>query len=151
MIVEQNKVITINYLLKDEEGKALQAIESDIIQEYLHGAGNIIPGLERALEGMTVDQVIEVVVYEEEGYGEREKSLIIEVDIEDVDNPELITEGQFITLFDGTEAIVIEKNDDLVVVDANHPLSGKTLFFTVKIIDIRDATEDELRLGAPIK
>lgn len=151
MIVENNKVVLIHYFLKDEEGKTLQGKDEYILEEYLHGAENIIPGLERALEGMKAEQVIEVIVYEDEAYGPREKSLVIEVAIEDFENPASINEGEYIQLFDGTDAVVIEKNDDQIIVDANHPLSGKTLFFTVKIIDIRDATEEELIIRAPIK
>ena len=150
MIVENNKVVTIHYVLKNEDGKTLQGNDEYTLEEYLHGAENIIPGLERALEGMKTDQVIEVVVFEEEAYGPREKSLIIEVAIEEFENPESIIEGEYIQLFDGTDAIVVQKNEDQIIVDANHPLAGKTLFFTVKIIDIRDATEEELLQGAPI-
>lgn len=151
MIVENNRVVSIQYVLKDEEGKSFQGNEEYTPEEYLHGAENIIPGLERALEGMKAEQVIEVVVYEDEAYGPREKSLIIEVAIEEFENPESITEGEYIQLFDGTDAIVIQKTDDLIIVDANHPLAGKTLFFTVKIIDVREATEEELLQGSPMQ
>lgn len=151
MIVENNKVVSIQYLLKDEDGKTFQGNGEYILEEYLHGTESIIPGLERALQGMKADQVIEVVVYEDEAYGPREKSLIIEVAIEEFENPESINEGEYIQLFDGTDAIVIQKTDDQVIVDANHPLAGKTLFFTVKIIDVREATEEELLQGSPIQ
>jgi FKBP-type peptidyl-prolyl cis-trans isomerase SlyD len=151
MIVENNKVVTIHYVLKDEDGKTLKGNDEFTPEEYLHGTESIIPGLERALEGMRAEQVIEVVVYEDEAYGPREKSLIIEVAIEEFENPESINEGEYIQLFDGTDAVVIQKNDTQIIVDANHPLAGKTLFFTVKIIDIRDATEEELLQGSPIQ
>jgi FKBP-type peptidyl-prolyl cis-trans isomerase SlyD len=151
MIVENNKVVTIHYVLKDEDGKTLQGNDEFTPEEYLHGTESIIPGLERALEGMKAEQVIEVVLYEDEAYGPREKSLIIEVAIEEFENPESINEGEYIQLFDGTDAVVIQKNDTQIIVDANHPLAGKTLFFTVKIIDIRDATEEELLQGSPIQ
>ena len=151
MIVEQNKVVLIHYVLKDESGQALQGNEPFTVEEYLHGAENIIPGLERALEGMKAEQVIEVAVHEEEGYGPREKGLIIEVDLSEFENHDSIEEGAYIELFDGTEGIVLEKTDNQVIVDANHPLAGKKLFFTVKICEIRDATDEELIQGSPIK
>ena len=132
MIVEYNKVVSIQYVLKDEDGKTFQGNEEYTPEEYLHGAENIIPGLERALEGMKAEQVIEVVVYEDEAYGPREKSLIIEVAIEEFENPESINEGEYIQLFDGTDAVVIQKNDTQIIVDANHPLAGKTLFLYLK-------------------
>lgn len=151
MIVEQNKIVLIHYVLKDESGQTLQGNEVFTVEEYFHGGENIIPGLERALEGMKTDQVIEVVVHEDEGYGPKEKSLIIEVDLREFENHDSIEEGAYIELFDGTEGIVIKKTDDQVIVDANHPLAGKKLFFTVKICEIRDATEEEIIQGAPIK
>lgn len=149
MKVESNKVVTIHYTLKDELENILQGDDAHIVEEYLHGAENIIPGLERALEGLLESQVIEVVVYEDDAYGPKEKSLIIEVGIEEFEDVDSIEEGQYIQLFDGTEAIVVEKTDKCIVVDANHPFAGKTLFYTIKISGIRDATKEELLVGSP--
>ena len=149
MIITNNKVVSINYLLKDELGNLLQGNDGFTPEEYLHGAENILPGLERALEGLQQDQVIDVVIYPEEAYGPKEVSLIIEVANEDLDNPAAINEGEYIELFDGTEAIVVEKNDGHIIVDANHPFAGQTLYYTVKISGIRDATEEEIINGEP--
>jgi len=149
MIITNNKVVSINYLLKDELGNVLQGNDGFTPEEYLHGAENILPGLERALEGLQQDQVIDVVIYPEEAYGPREVSLIIQVSNEDLEDPAAINEGVYIQLFDGTEAIVVEKNDDHIIVDANHPLAGQTLYYTVKISGIRDATEEEIINGEP--
>jgi FKBP-type peptidyl-prolyl cis-trans isomerase SlyD len=149
MIIANNKVVSINYVLKDETGTVLQGNDGYSPEEYLHGADNILPGLERALEGLKQDQVIDVVIYPEEAYGPREVSLIIEVANEDLEDPAAVSEGEYIQLFDGTEAIVVEKNEDHVIVDANHPLAGQTLYYTVKISAIRDATEEEISNGAP--
>jgi len=149
MIISNNKVVSINYLLKDELGNLLQGNDGFTPEEYLHGAENILPGLERALEGLQQDQVIDVVIYPEEAYGPKEVSLIIQVSNEDLEDPAAINEGEFIQLFDGTEAIVVEKNDGHIIVDANHPLAGQTLYYTVKISGIRDATEVEIINGEP--
>jgi FKBP-type peptidyl-prolyl cis-trans isomerase SlyD len=149
MIITNNKVVSINYVLKDEQGNVLQGNDGFTPEEYLHGADNILPGLERALEGLKQDQVIDVVIYPEEAYGPKEVSLIIEVANEDLENPAAIIEGEYIQLFDGTEAIVVEKNDDHIIVDANHPLAGQTLYYTVKVSGIRDATEEEIINGEP--
>lgn len=149
MIITNNKVVSINYLLKDELGNVLQGNDGFTPEEYLHGAENILPVLERALEGLQQDQVIDVVIYPEEAYGPREVSLIIQVSNEDLEDPAAINEGEYIQLFDGTEAIVVEKNDDHIIVDANHPLAGQTLYYTVKISGIRDATEEEIINGEP--
>jgi FKBP-type peptidyl-prolyl cis-trans isomerase SlyD len=149
MIITNNKDVSINYLLKDELGNLLQGNDGFTPEEYSHGAENILPGLERALEGMKQDQVIDVVIYPEEAYGPKEVSLIIQVSNEDLEDPAAINEGEYIQLFDGTEAIVVEKNDDHIIVDANHPLAGQTLYYTVKISGIRDATEEEIINGEP--
>jgi FKBP-type peptidyl-prolyl cis-trans isomerase SlyD len=149
MIITNNKVVSINYLLKDEQGNVLQGNDGFTPEEYLHGADNILPGLERALEGLKQDQVIDVVIYPEEAYGPREVSLIIQVSNDDIEDPATVSEGEYIELFDGTEAIVVEKNDDHIIVDANHPLAGQTLYYTVKIAGIRDATEEEIINGEP--
>jgi FKBP-type peptidyl-prolyl cis-trans isomerase SlyD len=149
MIITYNKVVSINYMLKDELGNLLQDNDGFTPEEYLHGADNILPGLERALEGLKQDQVIDVVIYPEEAYGHKEVSLIIQVSNEDLEDPAAINEGEYIQLFDGTEAIVVEKNDDHIIVDANHPLAGQTLYYAVKIAGIRDATEEEIINGEP--
>ena len=144
MIITNNKVVSINYMLKDELGNVLQGNDGFTPEEYLHGADNILPGLERALEGLKQDQVIDVVIDPEEAYGPKEVSLIIEVSNDDLEDYTAINEGEYIQLFDGTEAIVVEKKEDHIIVDANHPLAGQTLYYTVKISGIRDATEEEI-------
>ncbi len=149
MIITNNKVVSINYMLKDELGNVLQGNDGFTPEEYLHGADNILPGLERALEGLKQDQVIDVVIDPEEAYGPKEVSLIIEVSNHDIEDPTAINEGEYIQLFDGTEAIVVEKKEDHIIVDANHPLAGQTLYYTVKISGIRDATEEEIMNGEP--
>lgn len=149
MIITNNKVVSINYMLKDELGNLLQGNDGYMPEEYLHGADNILPGLERALEGLKQDQVIDVVIDPEEAYGPREVSLIIEVSNDDLEDHTAINEGEYIQLFDGTEAIVVEKKEDHIIVDANHPLAGQTLYYTVKVSSIRDATEEEIINGEP--
>lgn len=149
MIITNNKVVSINYMLKDELGNLLQGNDGYMPEEYLHGADNILPGLERALEGLKQDQVIDVVIDPEEAYGPREVSLIIEVSNDDLEDHSAINEGEYIQLFDGTEAIVVEKKEDHIIVDANHPLAGQTLYYTVKVSSIRDATEEEIINGEP--
>lgn len=149
MIITNNKVVSINYMLKDELGNVLQGNDGFTPEEYLHGADNILPGLERALEGLKQDQVIDVVIDPEEAYGPKEVSLIIEVSNDDLEDYTAINEGEYIQLFDGTEAIVVEKKEDHIIVDANHPLAGQTLYYTVKISGIRDATEEEIMNGEP--
>jgi FKBP-type peptidyl-prolyl cis-trans isomerase SlyD len=150
MLVEKNKIVSINYVMKDAEGNLILSNEGFDPEEYLHGAGNILPRLEQALTGLTQDDVIDVVVHPEEAYGPREVSLVLDVSVSDVEDPESIREGEFIQLFDGTEGIVIAHKGTHIVVDANHPLAGKTLHYTIRISSIRDASEEELQSLAPL-
>jgi FKBP-type peptidyl-prolyl cis-trans isomerase SlyD len=151
MLVEKNKIVSFNYVMKDVEGNLILSNEGFDPEEYLHGAGNILPRLEQALTGLKQDDVIDVVVHPEEAYGPREVSLVLDVSVSDVENPESIREGEFIQLFDGTEGIVIAHKGTHIVVDANHPLAGKTLHYTIRISSIRDASEKELQSLAPLK
>lgn len=150
MVVENNKVVSIHYVLKDAEDNILHDNHSYAAEEYLHGAGNILPGLEMALHAMKTGQEIDLIIPPEYGYGPVEASLIFEVANEDLSGVEDVVEGDRVTLFDGTEAVVLDKYEDHVVVDANHPLAGQTLHYTVKVTDIRDATEEELLAGEPL-
>ena len=150
MIVENNKIVSIHYILKNEAGEVLQENKDHDPEEYLHGAGNLVAGLERALEGMKVNEVMELIIPADDAYGPVEKSLIIDVpntEFEDIDS---IHEGDHIQLFDGTDAVVVEMYEDHVVVDANHPLAGQTLYYTIKVSGIRDAREEEIEHGGPI-
>jgi FKBP-type peptidyl-prolyl cis-trans isomerase SlyD len=150
MLVEKNKIVAINYVMKDEDGNLILGNEGYDPEEYLHGAGNILPRLEQALSGLKQDDVIDIVIPPEEAYGHREVSLVLDVAVEDVEDPESLKEGEFIQLFDGTEGVVVANKGTHVVVDANHPLAGKTLHYTIRISAIREATEDELQNLAPM-
>lgn len=149
MKIEKNKVVSLHYVMKNEEGEVLQDNHGYMPESYLHGHGNILSGLEHVLEGMEVEQEMEVVVPPEEAFGPRELSLILEVSSDDLEDFASITEGEQIELFDGTEAIVLEKHEDHLLVDANHPLAGQTIYYLIKITGIRDATEEELNQGEP--
>ena len=150
MLVEHNKIVSIHYVLKDESGNVLHDNNSYAAEEYLHGADNILPGLEMALQSMKQGQEIDVIIPPEFGYGPVEASLIFEVLREDLPEFEDIQEGDRITIFDGTEVTVVDKYAHHLVVDANHPFAGQTLYYTVKVTGIRDATEEELLQGEPI-
>lgn len=150
MRVENNKIVSLHYIMKNEAGDVLQENMEHMPEEYLHGHGNILPELERLLEGLETGQEMEVVIPPEHAYGPKELSLIFDVSHEDLEDPSSINEGDPIQLFDGTEAVVIEKHDDHLVVDANHPLAGQTLYYTIKVAGVRDATEAELSEGQPV-
>lgn len=151
MQIAENKVAFIHYTLTDNDGQTLDSSEGGDPLGYLHGAGNIIPGLEKALEGKETGEKVNVKVEPAEGYGERNEDLVQEVPraaFEGVDHvePGMQFEAQSP---DGNvvRVTVTEVGDDQVTVDANHPLAGQTLNFDVEVAEVRDATEEEQSHG----
>ncbi|MAT66512.1 MAG: peptidylprolyl isomerase [Gammaproteobacteria bacterium] len=149
MQVAQNKVVSIHYTLKDHEGQILDQ-SSDQPLAYLHGASNIIPGLETALEGKDVGEKMTVTVEPEQGYGMSDEALIQEVPRDAFQGVEDIQPGMRFQAdsANGPMVVTVVKADDsTVTVDGNHPLAGMTLTFDVEIADVRDASEEELSHG----
>lgn len=150
MQIAENKVVTLNYTLKDNDGNVLDE-SSDGSFVYLHGAFNIIPGLENALVGKAAGEELNVAVSPEEGYGLRDDARIEEVPKSMFENSADIKPGmQFHAQGPDDETVVVtvaEIKDEVVVVDGNHPLAGTELNFDVKIVEIRDATSEEIEHG----
>ena len=150
MQIADNKVVSINYTLTDNTNNVIDSSEGGEPLAYLHGASNIIPGLEIALGGKTVGDKLKVTVLPEEAYGVRDEALL-QVIPRDRFEPDVdIQIGmQFQTPSEsGLEVVtVISVTDDGVTVDGNHPLAGVTLLFSVEVMEVRDATEEELSHG----
>lgn len=143
-------VVSIDYTLTDDAGDVLDASESGSPLVYLHGAGNIIPGLEAAVEGKQPGDAFTISVAPQDGYGEYDDSLVAEVERSRFPNAESIDLGdQFqANTPDGPRLVtVIEMTEAVVTIDANHPLAGETLNFDVKVVDVRAATSEELAHG----
>lgn len=150
MTISENKVVTIHYTLKDEQGDILETSEGDEPLAYIQGTGNIITGLEQALSGHDVGDRVEVTVTPEEGYGERDEERVQVVPKTQFENMEELDVGmQFHAETErGVEVVTVVKVDgDDVVVDGNHPMAGQTLNFDVRVLAIRDATAEELDHG----
>lgn len=150
MQIENNKVATLHYTLKDNEGNILdQSDDGSFV--YLHGALNIIPGLENALTGKTAGEELNVTVSPEDAYGVRTEEHVQEVPKEMFEEGADIQVGmQFHAQGPNGEMIVVtvaDVKDDVIVVDGNHPLAGMELNFDVKIVEVRDATEEEMEHG----
>lgn len=147
MQVEKDKVVTIDYILKDDEGNIIDRSEGGNFS-YLHGANNIIPGLENALIGKAAGDEVAVSLEPEQGYGNRNESLKQTVSREMFQSPEDIEIGrQFYAQSPEGQQLVItvtEIDDNDVTIDANHPLAGINLNFDVTIVNVRDATEEEI-------
>jgi FKBP-type peptidyl-prolyl cis-trans isomerase SlyD len=150
MQIAQHKVVTLNYTLKDDDGNVIDQSEDGSFV-YLHGTNNIVPGLENALSGMTAGQARAVSVSPEEGYGDRDDSRVQAVPREMFPADAEIEAGmQFQAQSPEGEALVVtvvELDADTVTVDGNHPLSGMQLHFDVQVVDVRDATGEEIDHG----
>ncbi len=151
MQIENGKVVTIDYTLKDDQGNVIDSSEGGEALSYLHGAGNIIPGLEKALEGRTTGDELDVSLTAEEGYGPRDSALIQKVARDRFQSNDEIQVGmQFHTQSKNGSPIVVtvvEVGDEEITVDGNHPLAGENLNFQVKVVGVRDATSEELNHG----
>ena len=150
MIVSKHKVVSIHYTLKDAAGIILQQNTGYDPEDYLHGAQQLLPGLEQAIEGMQLHETRQLAVAPEHGYGLIDNNLVSQLALEDLDETGSVSEGDLVLLADGSEAVVIEKKEDYVIVDANHPLAGQTLYYSISIAGIRQATEAEINLGYPM-
>ncbi len=150
MQIEQHKVVTLNYTLKDDEGNVIDQSQDGSFA-YLHGMNNIVPGLEKALSGMAAGQTRAVSVPPEEGYGARDDSRVQAVPRDMFPADSRIEPGmQFHAESSEGQSLVVTvvgSDSDTVTVDGNHPLSGMQLHFDVKVVDVRDATREEIDHG----
>lgn len=150
MQIQPNSVVTLHYTLTDNDGNVIDQSEDGSFL-YLHGAMNIIPGLEKALTGKSAGDEFTVKVSPEEGYGHRDPARIQEVPKEMFQDASEIQVGlQFHAQSPDGHAIVVtvkEIKDDVVVIDANHALAGVDLNFSIKVVDVREASEEEIAHG----
>ena len=151
MKVGKHTVVGIEYALHLGDGQVVDSAGAGEPLRYLHGTGQIVPGLEKALEGKEPGTSAKVVIEPEDGYGTRDEQAVRVVPREAFPPDAPLQAGaEFVVVDDQQNQIPlrIEKIENgTVTVDFNHPLAGKTLHFDVKIIDVRAATEDELAHG----
>lgn len=143
MKIEKDKMVQLHYTLKNSANEILDSSEGIEPLPYLHGNGMLIAGLEKALEGKEVGEKFSVAIEPEEAYGLRSEELVIEVDRNQFEDGSQIEVGM---QFDAGGRIVEVKaiDGDKITIDANHPLAGEKLFFDVEIVEVRDATAEEL-------
>ena len=149
MQIENAKVATIDYTLTDEKGEVLDTSEEDGPLSYLHGYGNVVPGLENALEGKTVGDSIQATLPPAEGYGEHDEKLVEVLPRNKFPDGEIEVGMRFHGQSHGARRVltVVAVDETKVTVDGNHPLAGKILKFDVTVRGVRDATEEELEHG----
>ncbi len=150
LLIADNLVVSIQYKLTDDDGQIIDQSEGEPLK-YLHGASNIIPGLEQALTGKVEGDSLNVTVAPENGYGEIVPELIQVVNVSAFQGVEKIEPGMIFQAQaqDGSSRRIMVKHVDgeHVTIDANHPLAGKQLHFEVTIEAVRAATEEEIQHG----
>ena len=150
MKIDKNRVVTIEYTLKDSEGEVLDTSEGDEPLVYIHGIGTLVPGLESRLVGSSVGATLSVDVNPDGGYGDRDEELVINMPKERFSEIEDLSVGMQLeaTMSDGEQIITIKEiGADEVIVDANHPLAGMVLHFDIEVVAVREATAEELDHG----
>ena len=146
MKIDKNKVVSIHYTLRNNEGKVLDSSEGRDPLNYIQGTGQLIPGMEEALEGKASGDKFEINVKPEKGYGTRNESLVVEVPRTAFGKNDVQKGMQFQTE-KGDVVTVTDVGKEKVTVDANHPLAGEDLNFSVEVMEVRDATPTELEHG----
>ena len=150
MQIAERCVAYFHYTLTDSNGEVLDSSRDREPLAYLHGAGNIVPGLEKALLGKQPGDTLKVDVAPEEGYGARVDALVQQVPKSAFQGVEKIEPGmqfQAESNMGPVTVTVTEIEDDQVIVDGNHPLAGETLHFDVEITDVREASDEEATHG----
>jgi len=149
--ISKNCVVSIHYTLFSEEGLELDSSKGRDPLSYIHGIGQLIPGLEKVLEGKSVGDQISVTIPPEEGYGYYDEQLVLTLPRDRFENGDSIEEGMEFAgqTQDGSYHIfrVLHVDADSVQVDGNHPLAGQTLTFNVEVEGVREATPEELSHG----
>jgi len=151
LLIGENSVVSMHYKLTDNDGKVVDSSEGSKPLVYLHGAGNIVPGLEKALVGKGEGDALKVRVEPAEGYGETNPDGIKTIERAAFEGVESVEEGMTFEAKapDGTpQSIVVKKVDgDQVTIDTNHPLAGVVLNFDIQIVSVRESTEEERTHG----
>jgi FKBP-type peptidyl-prolyl cis-trans isomerase SlyD len=152
MKAARGNVVSLSYSLTDDDGIVLDSTEGREPLSYLHGYGNIIPGLERELEGREGGYASQVTVEPEEAYGQPEPKAVFDVPMSDLPADMEFSEGMEVvgeTPQGPVRLTVTAVGEDSVTLDGNHPLAGKTLHFEVEVLSVREGTPEEKAQGHP--
>lgn len=152
MQIAERRVALFHYTLTNDQGEVIDSSEGRDPLGYLHGAGNIVPGLEKAMEGKAAGDSFKVTVAPDEGYGNRNEDLVQQVPREMFQGVDDIQPGMRFQAESNqgpVSVIVTEVSDAQVTVDGNHVLAGENLNFAIEVTDVRDATQEEIDHGHP--
>ncbi|CAD5250490.1 MULTISPECIES: peptidylprolyl isomerase [unclassified Imperialibacter] len=149
MKIGKEKVVSIHYTLKDNEGTTLDSSVGDQPLLYIHGIGNLIPGMEEGLDGKVKGDKVEIKVSPEKGYGVRDDRMIQKMPRSAFGDQKVEVGMQFNAgTKNGQQVVTVTKVEmDGITIDGNHALAGVDLNFSVEVLDVRDASKDELAHG----
>jgi FKBP-type peptidyl-prolyl cis-trans isomerase SlyD len=148
--IGDNSVVSFHYTLRDDTGSFTESSQAGSPVVYLHGAGNIVPGLEKQLVGKKSGDKLTATVTPDEGYGQRNENAVQRVPLKHLATKGPIAVGQMVvvnTREGGRQARVLKVGHFNVDLDLNHPLAGRTLTFDIEIVDVRAATDEERAHG----
>ncbi|GAB4281629.1 MAG: FKBP-type peptidyl-prolyl cis-trans isomerase [Marinilabiliales bacterium] len=155
MKIEKNKMVSITYELHDgaHDGELIENVKEDHPFTFLYDSGKLLKEFEKSLEGKKTGEDFECILTPDQAYGDYHEDRIIDIsikafEIEGEVNPDIVAVGKTVPMLDNNGnkfyGYIMEINDDKVKMDFNHPMAGKTLAFKGKVIEVRDATEQEL-------
>ena len=146
MEISKHKVASIHYTLKNAKGEIIDSSVGKEPLTYLHGAGNLIPGMEDGLEGKIIGNSFQLLIEPEKGYGVKHEQLIQKVPRANFPSQGIEVGMQFQT-DKGAVVTVTHIGLDAITVDGNHPLAGEPLHFSVEVMSVRNATKEEVEHG----
>ncbi|MBT1689999.1 FKBP-type peptidyl-prolyl cis-trans isomerase [Dawidia soli] len=146
MQITKNKVAAIHYTLRDNAGTVIDTSDGREPLYYIHGIGNLIPGMEDGLEGRKKGDKLQLKISPDKGYGHKDPSMVQQVPLSAFGG-QPVKPGMKFSTGQGGVVTVTEVGQDSVTVDANHELAGVELNFDVEVMDVRDASADELAHG----
>lgn len=152
MNVQDDVIVSIDYTLRLDDGEVIDSSEGREPLQYMQGRGQIVPGLERELYGLNVGDEKAVTVNAEDGYGDYDEERLQRVPLDAFPDDMELEEGMSVRMRDVNsdqlfDAVIDEVDDEAVTLDFNHPLAGETLFFEIKVVDLREPSGEELAHG----
>ncbi len=155
MIVEKNRVVSLSYELK-VDGKTIETVGADSPLMFLFGVGNLLPKFEENLDGLKINDTFDFELFAHDAYGPVKDEAIVDVPLKafEVDgniDRDLLKEGNMIPMLDQSgnrlNGKIVSYDEEFVTMDFNHPLAGNDLHFNGTIVEIREATQDEIEHG----
>ncbi len=150
MTIQDRKAVSFHYTLTDQAGEQIETTRNKEPMTYLHGAYNIIPGLESAMAGRSVGDEFQVTIEPADAYGEKNEAKFQRISAKRFRFPKKLKPGQVVGLQTEkgpVQVTIIKVGRFNVDVDSNHPLAGRVLTFDVEVSAVRDATKEEIAHG----